>query len=392
MVIFYLTLPFFLTCISLLFKRKYIPEITNQMDIACIITAYKQIKITKPLLQSLLNQNYKNFFVYLVADNPEDFDLALNSPQLAILNPTTILGSKVKSLKFAFDNFVRNHEAVMVLDPDNLIHPEALVITNNYLQYGYKAVQAKRCAKNTDSKFAKMDAMGELYYNYQERYVPFKLGSSASISGSGMTIETSVFRKMLFSEEMNTMLNGVILGEDKFFQNKIVDSNYIIAYAEDALVYDEKIANAEQVTRQRTRWIKAYFESFGNLLNILFKGFYQFNWNKFLFALQLIKPPLFLFLSFSLVMAAIMMFVSKAFSIALLVAIIIFSLNFLFVLRLANAPSAIWKTLINLPLFILAQFKSMAGFKKTKNDFLITEKVNSTTIEEILNANNVNDN
>ncbi|MEZ4948891.1 MAG: hypothetical protein R2784_05810 [Saprospiraceae bacterium] len=69
--VFFLVVPFFSILISLFFGEKKEKQFsTKEYDFGCIITAYKNVEITKPLVQSLLNQEkHQNFHIHLVADN-----------------------------------------------------------------------------------------------------------------------------------------------------------------------------------------------------------------------------------------------------------------------------------------------------------------------------------
>src|SRR5690606_12417664 len=101
-------------------------------------------------------------------------------------------------MHYALENFVRKHEYIAIFDPDNLAHSQFLQECNNYIFKGYKAIQGRRTAKNLDTQTACLDAMGEIYYNYMTKKVPYFLGSSSIIAGSGMVIETNLFKNFFF--------------------------------------------------------------------------------------------------------------------------------------------------------------------------------------------------
>ncbi len=84
--------------------------------------------------------------------------------------------------------------------------------------------------------------MGEHYKNYLERYVPYLLGGSAVISGSGMATESVLYQAYLASPEIEQGQHQwkKMLQEDKILQNFLIQQNKRIAYARNAVVYDEK--------------------------------------------------------------------------------------------------------------------------------------------------------
>ena len=199
----FLVFPFFMVLFSFFIKEKKPPESKEvKTDFGCIITAYKNALICQPLIESLLVQNYSNYHVYLVADECDLSDFNLKHEKLTVFNPDPPLRLKAKSFIYAVERFKREHEQVVVFDPDNLAHPQFLDEINKYVAAGHKIVQGKRKAKNLDSMYACADATGEFYKNYTDRYLPYLLGSSSVISGSGMAVERNLFQAFLDSPEI----------------------------------------------------------------------------------------------------------------------------------------------------------------------------------------------
>ena len=75
-------------------------------DFACIITAYKNAEIARPLIDSLLRQNYKKFQVYLVADECPPFEPVADA-RVTLIQPPQPLRLKAKSIIAATENFLR---------------------------------------------------------------------------------------------------------------------------------------------------------------------------------------------------------------------------------------------------------------------------------------------
>ncbi len=360
-------------------------------DFACIITAYKHADISYPLIESLLQQNYQNFMVYLVADDCDVSDYPYHDAQytdkIVLLHPSKKLGSKVKSMIHGLENFKRQHEAIIIFDPDNLAIPDYLAIMNNYFQAGYQAVQGQRTAKNLDSIYACADSISEMYYNYTCRYAPFKLGSSAGIAGSAMGIETNLFKAFLQhpSIQRNLRLGRVIPAEDKLLHDDLVRKDVQIAFAKTALVYDEKVGSGEQVSRQRVRWLYSYFDYVKKALRMIVRGFTKPSWNMLLFGFSTLYPPLFL-----LVLSAGLLFLINlalglyTLSAVLFVAGVLFFVNLFLVLLLSKAPAAIWKSLWGVPAFVFYQLKALLNVKKAKNDFMVTRNTHTVSINEVL--------
>ena len=383
---FLLTFHFVLLLFSFAFRKKKFGPTGQQVEksLACVITAYKDLSPALPLIQSILDNGYKNFRIYCVADRCEQLNVTPKDERLFVLYPEMGLNSKVKSMLYAVEHFKGDHDAVIIFDPDNLVKPGYLECMNRYL-HRYGAVQGERIAKNLDSNISGLDALGELYHNYLERYVPFLLGSSSTIAGSGMAIETRAFRSFLASEEVKEKIDGVILGEDKMLQSHLVGNGIRIAYNKEAKIYDEKLVDRTQVANQRSRWVMAYIKNLKDAFGIFGKGLARFNWNQVFFGITTIYPPLFTVVLFSGLCALYLVVVDWPLAIIVAFGMFLFASVFFLVLILEKAPKSIWLSILSSPLFILGQVKGVLQFRKTKNDFLVTKKSKVVTLEKLKN-------
>ena len=383
--IFFLLFPFVTIIFSILFRnKKSVGKIIKENDFACIITAYKNVAITQPLIDSLQKQDYKNYQIYLVADDCDLSEVDLSGTNTIILRPEKKLGSKVKSIIHAMNNFTRNHDALIIFDPDNVSHPNFLHEINRYFNLGYKAIQGKRIAKNLDNVYACLDATGEMYYNYTGKLVPYKIGSSANIAGSGMAIEVQAYKDYLNSKFIASNLDKVIVAEDKVLQNVLISKGIRIAFAPDALVFDEKVSSGQQVQRQRTRWINSYFQNIVESSKLIFLGVKNFNINQLLFGLFTIYPPLFILVFSTIFLLVFDMFFSPDMMMFLMASMAIFVLNFMLVLYLSKAPKEIWKSLWGIPVFIYFQVSALLRMKKANKDFMHTQHTKFVTIDHLM--------
>ncbi|NUN09275.1 MAG: glycosyltransferase [Ignavibacteriaceae bacterium] len=382
--LFYLCFPFINTLLGFFLREKPVAGTVSEADFGIIITSYKDIKITLPLIKSVLNQDYGNYHIYLVADHCEPDSGFIKDERLTVIYPQPYLNSKVKSIITGLESYIRPHEYTLIFDPDNLAVPGLLSIFNRYCSAGYKAVQGRRAAKNLDSRYASLDALGEHYYNHTQRYVPFLLGSSAPIAGSGMVIETSLYRSILDEIEAENVDGKVIVAEDKMLQNKIVERGLRIAYARNAIVYDEKIETGQQLERQRTRWLNSYFKHFVESLKLILSGLFKFDWNRFYFGLIVSIPPMVVLLLGGVLFLTVNIFISVPFLIATFAAGFLFSLNFLLVLIAVKAEKEIWNALFGLPAFVFNQVLALLKIKKANTDFLVTTKSKVVSIEDVM--------
>lgn len=385
--ILFLVLPF-LTVLFSFFGKEQVStkKIKKEFDFGCIITAYKNAEISKPLIESLLKQPYKNFHIYLVADECDLSNFDVEHPKLTVFRPDPSLRLKAKSIIHAMENYVRDHEYTIVFDADNLAHPDFLNEINLYCNNGHRAIQGQRTAKNLDTIYACADSIGEFYKNYIERYAPYLIGSSSVISGSGMAVETNLYWDYLRSPaiEQGKHQWKKMLQEDKILQNFLLNLNEKIVYAWNAIVYDEKVVDAAQVETQRSRWLFSYFQNLPNSTGFILKGIKNFSFNQFFFGLMTASLPLFILLFVSVIMAAIGIFLTPTVSILLIGALIVFSFTILWTLYLSNVPKAIWEALWGLPLFVLSQIKGLLKMGNPNKNFKHSEHTRTVSIDEVL--------
>ncbi|RMG29620.1 MAG: cell wall biosynthesis glycosyltransferase [Bacteroidetes bacterium] len=383
--IFFLVFPFFANLLASLSRKKKVEDKGEPHDFACVITAYRNLAINRPLVESLLKQNYTNYHVYLVADRCEIKDWDLRHEKFTLLAPPEPLNSKVNSLRYALAHFHRPHQGVVVWDPDNLAHPNVLKLFDQYFHAGYQAVQGKRTAKNLDTVYACIDGMCELYYNYAMRYNLFRMGSSSTIAGSGMAVQTALFKDCLQLQRMDTREGESFIDEDKVLQMGIVERGKRIAFTPEAIIYDEKVDSADQVEKQRSRWLSSYFQQVPQALGMIFKGLFTFNWNKLWFGVSTLYPPLFILA----ISSALLLFIDALFFfpelfVPLLVAGLIFTLNFFLILKKARAPKEIWQAIWGIPVFVSSQIRALLKIKREKGNEAPTENKRVVSIDELL--------
>jgi cellulose synthase/poly-beta-1,6-N-acetylglucosamine synthase-like glycosyltransferase len=373
----HLAFPLVLLVLYLLLPSKKYSTSTKEYDFAAIITAYKETDIIIPLVDSLQKQDYKNFVIYIVADECDTSILNYKDENIVLLVPSSKIGSKVKSIDYAINNFRRKHNALIIFDSDNLAHPGFLKNINVLFNAGFKAVQGERKAKNLETAYACLDEARDIYYNFYDRQICFQIGSSSAVAGSGMAFDVDLYKSCLNSE-------SIIGGFDKILQANIVSSGNRIAFSKEAVTYDEKVSKSAQVEKQRTRWINSWFKYFALGFGIFFNGLFSFNFNKIIFGFLLLRPPLFIFILPSLLILVINYFVSITLFYVVFIFFAIFILTFLLSLVLKGADKRVWKSLFSIPIFVLRQVSSMFHLKKANKQFLETEHTHLIYIEDVL--------
>ncbi len=384
---FFLVLPFVTVLLSRFRKEATLPEPTTETDFGCIITAYKNADIAIPLVKSLLIQNYQKVHIYLVADQCDVSSFDLTDPRFTLLKPEAPLNLKVKSIIHAVKRYVRPHDYTIIFDADNVAHHDFLNEMNRYAAAGHRSIQGQRTAKNLDTTFAAADAIGEFYKNYIERYVTYLLGSSSVISGSGMAVETELYKTYLYGEEITRgkELWKKMMQEDKILQNHLLGRRERIVYAWNAVVYDEKVSSADQVETQRSRWLFSYFQNLPNSTGFVLRGLFTFNFNQLLFGLVTVSPPLFILLGLSGLVGFLALFFDWGLAGLMLGAVEVFIFTIFWTLRLSKVPPSVWTGLRAIPGFIWRQATALVGMRNPNKNFKHSEHTHALSIDDILN-------
>lgn len=330
----------------------------NHKDYAIIVTAYQQTTLIPSVVDSLLKLNYDNYLVYIVADNCDISELNFNNKHIMVFRPEEVLSSNTKSHFYAIKNFKRDHEYLTIIDSDNLVDPEYLNELNRFFEKDYIAVQGLRKAKNLNTNYARLDEAGDMYYRFIDRKLLFEAGSSASLAGSGMAFKTSFYRECL------EFLNIEGAGFDKVLQMEILNRGKVIAFAEKAIVYDEKTSKSNQLVNQRARWINTWFKYAGNGIKLVKTGIINLNWNQFLCGLVFSRPPLFIIGSLMALCVLLDFFLLPEMLFFWAFAVLGFLAIFFIALQYFKATKDIYKALFSIPIFMFLQFISLLKSKR----------------------------
>jgi len=347
-------------------------EFGRPVDYAIIVTAYQQTDQLPEAVGSLLKMRYPQYHIYVVADNCDISSLSIDDPKVLILRPEQVLASNTKSHFYAIRHFIRPHDRLVIIDSDNLAHPDLLNQLSTCFDHGFLAVQGTRLAKNLDTDLARLDAARDIYYHFYDGKVLFGAGSSATLAGSGMAFQTALYRECL--EHLS--IEGA--GFDKVLQAEIIRRGHRIAFAPEAIVYDEKTTASQQLVGQRARWINTWFKYFGFGFDIFGKGLLRFNWNQILFGIVLLRPPLFIFLLLSVLLGAINIFFSPLVAIVWLVGLLLFVFGFGLSLVLSDTDRRIYSSLTKVPQFVFYQLAALLKVRKANKISVATRHGSGT--------------
>ena len=300
--IFYLTaviqIPIFLVTfyylvISLfgIYKRKKCKNFSPQKKFAVIIAAHNEEIVIKHVIHSINDLDYpKNLFdIFVVADNCND-----KTAKIAKINGAFVFErfdkekkGKGYALEWMFDNLYKmecKYDAIAIFDADNLVSKNFLKEMNNKLCQGYRVVQGFLDSKNpNDSWITASYSIAFWTSNRMFQLAKSNLGLSNQIGGTGFCMEVDLLKRLGWG--------STCLTEDLEFTCKLVLNGQKVAWAHDAVVYDEKPLTLKQSWKQRKRWQQGFADVASRFFfKLLWKGIKEFDIIAIDCALYTIQP------------------------------------------------------------------------------------------------------
>lgn len=359
-------------------NQRYSP-VARKHRIALLVPAYKEDVVILETARQAALHNYPpdSFGVFVIADKLKDETIAkLQAIPVNVIRVQFESSTKAKSLNMAMRQVAgKGYEYVMILDADNIMEAGCLEQVNAAFENGAEAVQCHRTAKNKQTPIAVLDAISEEINNHLFRKGPAAFGVSAALIGSGMAFKFEHLKEIL---DVPHILDNP--GEDREIDLQLMHRNVRVQYLDEALVYDEKVANAQVFEKQRVRWLEAQVMHFRRFLQADMRtaprnGNY---WNKFA---QTLLLPRSLYI---LVLGLMMLLVGVEW---------IFKLDFLYppaawwvgmtvlfaVTLLLAVPAALYnrqtlRAVLHIPVLIFSMVKALLQIKKNRTQFLHTEK------------------
>ena len=261
-----------------LFSRKGIKTVdvpeSPESTFLVLFPAYSEDRVIVGSVKKFLFQNYPQdkYHVAVISDHQqESTERLLSDLPVTVLRPVFDKSSKAKALQYAISEVSGQYDYVVVLDADNIVETDFLHRLNILLKEGYKAVQCHRCAKNSDSSVSVLDGVSEEINNTLFRKAHNLIGLSSALIGSGMCFDYS-----WFSSHVTKLTTA---GEDRELEVFLLREGIYIKYADDILVFDEKVSSADNFQRQRQRWMSAQVNCFLSMLRHLPEAVIHLNIN-----------------------------------------------------------------------------------------------------------------
>ncbi|ABN53009.1 MAG TPA: glycosyl transferase family 2 [Hungateiclostridium thermocellum] len=247
--------------------KEYVP----QKKFALIVAAHNEEAVIGHIVDSLFRQNYpRNLFdVYVVADNCTDRTAEIAEEHGAIVYKRYNNSARGKgyALEWMFEkiyNMEEKYDAISVFDADNLVSANYLLEMNKQLCKGHKVVQGYVDSKNPFDSWITLSYSIAFWLSNRIFQLPrYYLGLSCGLCGTGFCISVDVLKEIGWG--------ATCLTEDLEFTMKLALNNYKVAWAHNAVVYDEKPITLKQSWNQRKRWMQGHADCASRYLGPLFK-------------------------------------------------------------------------------------------------------------------------
>ena len=373
------TLGFYLliNCCYLLFFAvaglKTIPplsiNVTKYRQFCILIPAYKADDVVLETSRRAMKHQYPGIFhVFVIADGLRDPTIKkLKENGVGVIEVSFKRSTKGKALLAAISALEKEYDLVMILDVDNIMNENVLADVNLAFEAGYRVVQTHRTAKNYDTPFSFLDSCNEEISNHIFRKGPAALGLSSALIGSGMAFEYNYFKKIISDI-------GEVVGEDKEMDFRIAKDKIKVAYLQHVFVFDEKVENARDFKRQRTRWIYSQLEVLKKYSREVFFQFRNGNvefMNKLMQAWLVPRTILMTALVIFILVSLVVPFGPPSFFwLSLLV--ILFAALLMSMPRHYSKNKMLAKAIIRLPSAIVSMAGGFFGLHKTKRSYMAT--------------------
>lgn len=309
-----------------------------------------------------INYPKDSYEIVIIADSFKNETLVkLSKYPINVIDAKLEQSSKANSVNYALQRIQEPFHIVLVSDADNVPEANFLYKINDAFNAGYKVIQGQRVAKNSNTSYAVLDGISEIINNHLFRKGANAIGLSASIIGSGLAMDFN-----LYKEQMARIFT---VDEDRPLQLNLFELGYRIKYLEGALIFDEKVSNAEAFKKQRGRWIssqlfytKLYFVKGWKMLA---KGNVDyFN----LAVIHNVVPPRSLMIFFLLFFAILFSFLSSVLALSWWILFAVFAFTLLLALPSKIFTKQFFFAILYLPQAIFKIIQSVFQRKKSQAD------------------------
>lgn len=266
---------------------------------AVIVAAHNEERVISGIVRNLKHLKYPEemYEIFVIADNCTDdtAKIAKENGARVFERFDNVKRGKGYSLEWMFKKLFDMEEefdAICILDADNLVSKNFLMEMNKYLSLGHKVIQGYLDSKNPHDTWISGNYSLSYWISNRLFQLPrHYLGLSCALGGTGFVMSMKVLKEIGWG--------ATCLTEDLEFSLKLVLKGMRVAWAHDAVVYDEKPLRLKQSWIQRKRWMQGHCDCAGRFLKkLLVKTVKDKDKVAFDSALYLIQPFIIVFNAF----------------------------------------------------------------------------------------------
>ena len=251
-------------------KRKIKLEKNINEEFAIIIPARNEERVIKGLMDSLKEQtikvNFKDVYVMVSDEN----DLSIPILKEYGCNILTRKNPELKRKGYALDETIKSinksYDLYFIFDADNILDKNFIKYMLKEYRKGYDIAVSKRLNKNpNDSATACCSGLLFTILNCFNSLKTFN-NENVILSGTGFYVSGAIINE-LEGFPFNT------LTEDYELTLFSIINKYNTRYSKNAMFYDEQPIQFLSTIKQRTRWVKGYFENRKKYNKVLIKEY-----------------------------------------------------------------------------------------------------------------------
>lgn len=244
----------------------------NKKRYCILIPARYESKVINNLLLSITKQttkiNPKDIYIIVESIKDKTVDIAKQYNMNIILRENLSLKRKGYALNDAVTYILKkqiHYDAYFIFDADNILDKDFIKNMEKSINEGYDIAIGYRNTKNSNTLVSASSALTFSMINTMLNERKNKYHNNLTISGTGYYIKGSII------EEWNSFPFHS-LTEDYELTLYAILHNLTTTYNKKAIFYDEQPDNFNISLKQRTRWVKGYFEARKKYINKISKS------------------------------------------------------------------------------------------------------------------------
>lgn len=244
----------------------------NKGRYCILIPARYESKVINNLLLSITKQttkiNPKDIYIIVESIKDKTVDIAKQYNMNIILRENLSLKRKGYALNDAVTYILKkqiHYDAYFIFDADNILDKDFIKNMEKSINEGYDIGIGYRNTKNSNTLVSASSALTFSMINTMLNERKNKYHNNLTISGTGYYIKGSII------EEWNSFPFHS-LTEDYELTLYAILHNLTTTYNKKAIFYDEQPDNFNVSLKQRTRWVKGYFEARKKYINKISKS------------------------------------------------------------------------------------------------------------------------